>query len=115
MRAASPETISTSAGVYRQPSYVDPSDVELPTGTVASSTEEDVAGASESPDEGTLAAPDAFVVLTPLAAPDAFVVLPPLAAPDAFVASVPFAHARAGAHARHTATQQATSNRRAMA
>ena len=91
MRAAPPETISTSAGVYRQPSYVDPSDVEPPTGTVASSAEEDAAGASESPDEGTLAAPDAFV------------------------ASVPFAHARAGAHARHTATQQATSNRRAMA
>lgn len=103
MRAASPETISTSAGVYRQPSYVDPSDVEPPTGTVASSAEEDVAEASESPDEGTLAASDELVVLTPLAAP------------DAFVASVPFAHARAGAHARHTATQQATSNRRAMA
>ena len=103
MRAASPETTSTSSGVYRQPSYVDPNDVEPPTGTVASSAEEDVAGASESPDEGALAVPDGLAALTPLAGPVSFVV------------SVPFAHARAGAHARHTATQQATSNRRAMA
>lgn len=103
MRAASPETISTAAGVYRQPSYVDPSDVEPPTGTVASSAEEDVAGASEDLDEGALAASDELVAFTLLAAPVAFVV------------SAPFAHARAGAHARHTATQQTTSNRRAMA